>query len=147
MANILLVIHIMAAVSMIVIILLQRSEGGALGIGGGGGGFVSGRGAADLLTRITAILAAIFFTTSITLGILSHRPAPSSAVGIGGPAKAPAGDSTPVSAPGEKAPETLPALKLPKLKPGSTPGQTTAPAAPPPVAPAAPAQPQLPQSQ
>ena len=145
MATILLVIHITAAVSMIVIILLQRSEGGALGMGGGGGGLVSSRGAANLLTRVTAVLATIFFITAIGLGILGHRTPPSSAV-VGSPAKAPAGESTPASepAPMEKAPSNLPALKLPKLKPETAPAQSSGPSAP---APATPALPQLPQSQ
>ncbi len=143
MTTVLLVVHITVAITMIVLILLQRSEGGALGIGGGGGGFVSGRGATDFITRTTAVLAAIFFGTSITLGILSHRPAPASAV-VGSPAPAQKGEAIPASepAPVEKAPESLPALRLPKLKPNSAPAQ--APATP---APAAPAQPQLPQSQ
>ncbi len=103
MATILLVIHIMVAASMIVIILLQRSEGGALGMGGGGGGFVTGRGAANLLTRMTAILAAIFFSTSIALGIFSHRAVPTSAVGVGAPVTGGAPSSSPI----EGAPETL----------------------------------------
>ena len=81
MTTVLLVVHIMAAFSMIVLILLQRSEGGALGMGGGGGGFVTGRAAANLLTRITAVLAAIFFITSIALGVSATGPAPTSAVG------------------------------------------------------------------
>ncbi len=136
MTTILFAIYITAAVSMVVLILLQRSEGGALGIGGGGGGFVSGRGAANFMTRATAILATIFFVTAITLGVLSHRSAPSSAV-VGAPAKAPAGESAPASepAPVEQAPSTLPALRLPKLKPETAP------------APATPALPQLPRSQ
>ena len=125
MGTLLLVVYITAAISMIVLILLQRSEGGALGIGGGGGGFVSGRGAANFMTRMTAILAAIFFTTAILLGILGHRPAPSSAV-IGGSEKAPA---APGAAPEEKAPSSLPDLKLPKLK-ETAPAQTPGPAAP-----------------
>jgi preprotein translocase subunit SecG len=71
MSTVLLVIHLMVALALIVMILLQRSEGGALGIGGGGGGLMSGRGAANLLTRTTAYLAAVFFATSITLAILA----------------------------------------------------------------------------
>ena len=149
MATILVVVYITAAISMIVLILLQRSEGGALGIGGGGG-FVSGRGAANFMTRTTAILATIFLTTAIALGVLGHRAPPSSAV-VGAPAKAPAGESTPASEPGpvEKAPSTLPDLKLPKLKPETAPAQSSSPAAPAPTAPASaiPALPQLPQSQ
>ena len=131
MTTVLLVVHIMAAFSMIVLILLQRSEGGALGMGGGGGGFVTGRSAANFLTKITAGLAAIFFVTSLSLGVLGHRPAPTSAVG-GATQTAPA-----PSGPGEAAPAKLPDITLPKQK---------AQSAPAPAAPAAPAAPRLPQS-
>jgi preprotein translocase subunit SecG len=73
METILLVVHVIIAVFLIGVILLQRSEGGALGMGGGGGqgGLMTGRGAANLLTRTTAILAAAFMGTSILLAILS----------------------------------------------------------------------------
>jgi len=66
----------MVAAALVGVILLQRSEGGALGIGGGGGGgFMTGRGTANLLTRITAGLATAFFITSITLTILARQSA------------------------------------------------------------------------
>jgi preprotein translocase subunit SecG len=56
------------------VVLLQRSEGGALGMGGGGGGgFMTGRGAANLLTRVTAGLAAAFFVTSLFLSLVGAR--------------------------------------------------------------------------
>ena len=59
MATVLLVIHLMVAAALVGVVLLQKSEGGALGMGGGGsGGFLTGRGTANLLTRITAGLAA-----------------------------------------------------------------------------------------
>ncbi|MZR30464.1 preprotein translocase subunit SecG [Sneathiella litorea] len=70
METVLLVIHIMIALFLIGVVLLQRSEGGALGIGGGGGAMTS-RGAANLLTRTTAGLAAAFMLTSILLAIVS----------------------------------------------------------------------------
>ena len=70
MTTILLTIHIMIAVALVGVVLLQRSEGGALGIGGGGG-FMTARGTANLLTRITTFLAAAFFLTSIGLAILA----------------------------------------------------------------------------
>lgn len=73
MATILLIIHLMLALAMVATVLLQRSEGGALGIGGGGDGFMSGRGAGNALTRATAILAALFMTTSLALGIIASR--------------------------------------------------------------------------
>ena len=66
--SILLTIHILVCISLIGVILLQRSEGGAFGMGGGGGGnFMTARGAGDLLTRVTAILAGLFFVLSLTL--------------------------------------------------------------------------------
>lgn len=71
MTTILLVVHLMIAVAMIVLVLLQRSEGGALGIGGGGDGLMSSRGLGNALTRATAILAGVFFLTSIGLTVLS----------------------------------------------------------------------------
>lgn len=78
MTTVILVIHLMIAAALVGMVLVQRSEGGALGIGGGGG-FMSGRGAANLLTRITAILAGVFFATSILLAILARQNvAPSS---------------------------------------------------------------------
>ena len=78
MTTVLLVVHLLIAMALIGVVLLQRSEGGALGIGGGGGGggnLFSSRGAANLLTRTTAGLAAAFFVTSITLTILAREEA------------------------------------------------------------------------
>jgi preprotein translocase subunit SecG len=75
MTTVLLIIHMMIAAAMIGVVLLQRSEGGALGIGGGGGsGFMTGRGAANFLTRVTAGLAAAFFVTSLLLSLMANRP-------------------------------------------------------------------------
>jgi preprotein translocase subunit SecG len=78
MTQIVLTVHLMIALALVLVILLQRSEGGGLGIGGGGGGggggmgsFMSARGTANLLTRMTAILAACFFGTSLFLAILA----------------------------------------------------------------------------
>jgi len=70
MTTLVLVIHLMICVAMVAVILLQRSEGGALGIGGGGG-MMSGRGSGNMLTRVTAYLAAAFFATSIGLTVLA----------------------------------------------------------------------------
>ena len=83
MESVILIVHLMVAVALVGTVLLQRSEGGALGMGGGGGGgggFLSGRGAANLLTRTTAILATIFFVTSITLTLLGKSSTESRSV-------------------------------------------------------------------
>ena len=71
MTTILLTIHILIAVALVGTVLLQRSEGGGLGIGGSQGGFMTARGTATLMTRVTAILAACFFATSLGLAILA----------------------------------------------------------------------------
>ena len=77
MIVLLFVIHVAIAVALVGVILLQKSEGGALGMGGGGmSGFMTGRSTANLLTRVTAILAATFFATSILLVVLSNRSGP-----------------------------------------------------------------------
>ncbi|GIX18205.1 MAG: hypothetical protein KatS3mg119_2391 [Rhodothalassiaceae bacterium] len=72
MELVLLIIHIFLALALVGVILLQQSEGGALGIGGGGGLFTA-RGAANFLTRTTAILATLFLATSLALAILAKN--------------------------------------------------------------------------
>ncbi|MCF6327742.1 MAG: preprotein translocase subunit SecG [Devosiaceae bacterium] len=73
MANVLIVAYLLIVLSLITVILIQRSEGGGLGMGGGGGGsgLVSARGSANVLTRTTAILAALFMATAIALSIVA----------------------------------------------------------------------------
>lgn len=56
---------------LVAVILMQKSEGGGLGTGGSPAGLMSARGAADFLTRTTAILATLFVALSITLAALA----------------------------------------------------------------------------
>lgn len=72
MENVLLVAYLLIVLALIAVILLQRSEGGGLGMGGNAGGLMTVRGSANLLTRTTAILAALFFVTAIGLTIMSE---------------------------------------------------------------------------
>lgn len=125
METVLIVIHLMIVVALVGTVLLQRSEGGALGIGGGGGGLMTGRGAANALTRASAILAAAFFATSIALTLLaSQRSEPQSILeGVSG------------TQPGEPAEGESGVLPLLKRE------------TPEPAAPQAPQGPQVPQSQ
>ncbi|MEX0346770.1 MAG: preprotein translocase subunit SecG [Rhizobiaceae bacterium] len=71
MDTVVIVIHLMVVSALVGVILLQRSEGGGLGIGGGSG-FMTARGAANALTRVTSILAVAFFATSLGLSILAR---------------------------------------------------------------------------
>ncbi|MFA7601635.1 MAG: preprotein translocase subunit SecG [Novosphingobium sp.] len=65
------VVQALIAAALVGIILMQRSEGGGLGVGGSPSGFMSARGAADFLTRTTAILATLFVALSIVLATLA----------------------------------------------------------------------------
>ena len=73
MFNLFLIIHAILALTLIVIILVQRSDGGALGgIGGGSfSGMLTGRSSANFLTKLTAVIAALFLANSLFLAILS----------------------------------------------------------------------------
>jgi preprotein translocase subunit SecG len=74
MVTLMMVIHIILVAALIGIILLQKSEGGALGLGGSGGGgmggFMTARGSANLLTRATAVLATLFFISTLGLALM-----------------------------------------------------------------------------
>ena len=134
MALVIIVIHLMLVLALIGVVLLQRSEGGGLGIGGGGGGggggFMSSRGTANVLTRATAVLAGLFFVTSLVLSILaSANRKPTTILQGGGPA-------APISAPGS----------APPLSGGEGGLLRQLQGAPEPAAPAAPSGPQVPQS-
>lgn len=74
MQTVIIVIHLMVVLALVGVVLLQRSEGGGLGIGGGSG-FMTARGAANALTRTTAILAVAFFATSLALSIIARYSA------------------------------------------------------------------------
>ncbi len=77
MYNVLLGIDIILALFLCVLVMLQRSEGGALGgLGGGtGSSFMTGRSVGNALTKATAIIAALFFATSLGLGVLAKQSA------------------------------------------------------------------------
>ncbi len=77
MIAVLLTIHVIIVLALVGVVLLQRSEGGgALGMGSGGGGaggLMTGRGAANALTRATTILATLFFVSSLSLAVVTDR--------------------------------------------------------------------------
>jgi preprotein translocase subunit SecG len=164
METVLIVVHLMIVLALVGVVLMQRSEGGGLGIGGGSG-FMTARGAANALTRATAILAAVFFATSLLLSILARygeKPidildrAPATQQdgkgildqlpGATPPASTPAKDAAPTPPSGNDASSNAPAA-APSTEGTNAPAM--APAAPSmapsaPAAPATPAQPQVP---
>src|SRR3954451_2345352 len=119
MQTVIIIVHLLIVLALIGVVLLQRSEGG-LGLGGGGsggvGGFLTGRGQANALTRATAILAGLFFFTSLVLSILAHRgAAPRSIFDTNAPA--PAGQQAPVSGQGPGVLEQLERMQQPATPP------------------------------
>ncbi|MEM7254899.1 MAG: preprotein translocase subunit SecG [Pseudomonadota bacterium] len=76
MQSIIVVIHVLAAVALIGLVLIQHGKGADAGaaFGSGGAGSVFGaRGPASFLTRSTAVLATVFFVTSLTLAYFSGQ--------------------------------------------------------------------------
>ena len=103
MMAILMVIQVFIAVALIGVVLIQRSEGGGLGIGNsqGMGAFMSGRGTANLLTRATAVLAALFLGLSLAMALMNRGSSTEGSGILSGP--------PPVTAPAPKGPP-LPAV-------------------------------------
>src|SRR3569623_2053361 len=67
----LLIVQTLIAVSLIGVILMQRSEGGGLGVGGSSSRIMTARGAADFLTRSTAVLGGLFIVLSIVMAAIA----------------------------------------------------------------------------
>lgn len=93
--NVVLTVHLILAVLLIGVVLLQRSEGGGLGMGSGGGsGVMTGRQAANALSRLTWIFAIGFIITSMTLTLIAAQNASSGSIvdqlNLGGSQPAPA---------------------------------------------------------
>ena len=98
------IVQALIAAALVAVILVQKSEGGGLGVGGSPSGFMSARGAADFLTRLTAILATIFVLLSITLAALAVKSGGGQTVDTS--LVRPSAVSTPVHAPSGAAPLT-----------------------------------------
>lgn len=122
MITVLLILHLFVTVALIGVVLIQRSEGGGLGIGGsqGMGAFMSGRGTANLLTRTTAILAAIFLALSMALALLNRSTQGGGSHGIfsnmpTAPAPIPARPAPKPATPRAPAPAAPPAPQGPQV--------------------------------
>ena len=99
MFTFLLIVQTLVAASLVTVILMQRSEGGGLGVGGSTSGQMTARGAADFLSRATAILATLFVVLSIILAGLAavqRQPIEIDTSLARGAQPAPVGDLAPV---------------------------------------------------
>jgi len=128
--TILLVVHVFLSLAIIGLVLLQRGKGAdagaALGGGGASGTVFGAAGAANFLSRSTAILATGFFISSLTLAYLAGRhEAPASvtesAITESVILEAPdAADEIPVDVPVVNTASDVPAAEIPVEAPAST---------------------------
>ncbi|CAH1662538.1 Preprotein translocase subunit SecG (TC 3.A.5.1.1) [Hyphomicrobiales bacterium] len=144
MQTVIIVIHLFVVIALVGVVLLQRSEGGGLGMGGGGvSGFMTGRGQTNALTRTTAILATIFFLTSLGLSVMASMQRGQRSIFDSVPGGAPTAVPGAPGAPGAGG-GVLDQLRQMQ---GDQPAAPSAPApAAQPAAPAAPSTPQVPGS-
>ena len=76
MESILVVVHLFLAIGLVGLILIQHGKGADMGAAFGSGASASvfgARGASNFLSRTTAILAALFFVTSLTLAYFAMQ--------------------------------------------------------------------------
>jgi preprotein translocase subunit SecG len=113
--NVAIVVHVLVAIAIIGLVLLQHGKGADMGSGFGGGASGSlfgATGSANFLSRTTAVLAAVFFASSLALAYFAtQRPvesrsvvdrAPAAQKKAEAPAKPEAKSETPAPAPAEK---------------------------------------------
>ena len=105
------VVQAIVAALLVIVILMQKSEGGGLGTGGSPAGFMSARGAADFLSRTTAVLATVFVLLSIGLAALAVKTTSGRALDT-----SLRRDVVPVTAPADP-------LAVPQGRPGQTQSQ------------------------
>jgi preprotein translocase subunit SecG len=111
-------VHVLLALMIIGLVLLQRGKGAEAGAGFGSGasGTVFGaRGTSTLFSKLTAVFAAMFFATSLTLAYLGARPTaePTSVLERAAQAAAAAQHAAPAAPPA--APAAPPAAPAPAV--------------------------------
>ena len=153
--NVVLTIHLILALLLTGVVLLQRSEGGGLGVGGGGGNVMSGRQAANALTRLTWIFGVALFVTSLALTVIAARQTSSGSImdqlgvtqqeqsepalpGLPAYTPPPTTGGDPLTPPSPDAPQAVPAEPASEAEPAPAP-EAAEPAADPLTPPPAPA--------
>ena len=124
--SIVLILHVGVGLMLIGLVLLQRGKGADAGAGFGAGasGTVFGaRGAASFLSRTTAVLATVFFATSLALAYLAgQQTAPTSLMEQGMEMPEPGEQATPSAFGDSELPE-LPVIAVEPDVPAEEPAQ------------------------
>ena len=114
LANIILILHVIFAAAIIILVLLQHGKGADMGaaFGSGSAGSLFGSsGAANFLSRSTAVCATLFFITSLGLTYY-HAPKVGGGV-MGGVMQNSAPATAPASEPAKSAADKIPAPAVP----------------------------------
>lgn len=125
-----MILHVVAALGIIVLVLVQHGKGADVGaaFGSGSAGSVFGSaGSANFLSRMTAGLALVFFVTSIGLSFLSNKKTAGKGVMANQPA---ATQKAPDKVPGSLDVPSVPAAKSGKDDQSAKTEQTTSTAVP-----------------
>jgi len=142
--NLIVVLQVLSALAIIGLVLVQHGKGADMGaaFGSGASGSLFGAsGSSNFLSKSTAVAAAIFFASTLTLAYFgTSRPAASVSGGVmeraaGAPAAAPAAApaTAPANSAGNAVPATTPATQAPAAAapaPSATKDVPQAPAAP-----------------
>jgi preprotein translocase subunit SecG len=122
------ILHVLVALAIIGLVMIQRGRGADAGAGFGGGSsntFFGARGAATFLSKTTAIMAAVFFSTSLALAYLADHKDNKSGDIMDAPAtKEAPSDLPPAGAGPNQNPATPSDVPLPTDLPGA-PGSKT----------------------
>lgn len=120
MQQLIIVFHVLAAISIIALIMIQQGKGADMGASFGAGAsntLFGSRGSGNALTRATAILATLFFITSFALALVAKNHATGS-----GMVNVPAPAEIPAQAPAK------PVDDMPAVPQNAAPAESSAPA-------------------
>ena len=134
-SNLIIVVQVISALSIIGLVLMQHGKGADMGaaFGSGASGSLFGAsGSSNFLSKATAVAAAVFFGTTLTLAYIGNDRSSGDNAGVMGRAQAPAA-GIPVTAPAQTAPADVPTLPAGSATPAAP---APAPAAPVPATPA-----------
>ncbi|MEW7851066.1 preprotein translocase subunit SecG [Massilia aurea] len=134
-SNLIIVVQVISALSIIGLVLMQHGKGADMGaaFGSGASGSLFGAsGSSNFMSKATAVAAAVFFGTTLTLAYIGNDRSSGDNAGVMGRAQAPAA-GIPVTAPAQTAPADVPTLPAGSATPAAP---APAPAVPAPAAPA-----------
>jgi preprotein translocase subunit SecG len=117
MEILILIMHVLTALTIVGLVLLQQGKGADIGaaFGSGSAGSMFGSaGSANFLSRTTAVLAVVFFLTSLGLTYMSSRTSE------------PTGVMATQPAPAESLPDQIPTPGVPAAKPAPAEGGSKA---------------------